>query len=698
MSFFEELKRRNVFRVGIAYGVASWVLLQIADLVVDNIVAPDWVMPMLMLLVGLGFVAALIIAWAYEMTADGIKREADVDRSDSATHHTAKKLDFITLGAVGLLIVLLLADRFMPADEVEQTPVQTVDSNQPATKTSEPDVAEPSALERGVAVLPFANMSEDPNNAFFAGGVHEDILTNLSRIADLRVISRTSMLRIAEKGLDIRQIGQQLGVSHVLEGSVRRAGDQVRVTVQLIDASNDNHLWADNFDRKLDDVFAIQSEIAQKIASQLEIELSPEQAQLLAEVPTSNTQAYDLYLKAREIGQSWLGADGFKQMRPMLEQAVVLDPDFLDAQVDLAEVYGRLVWTGSDPDGIYLENARTITQRILQNWPDRPQSDIAQGNYHYTVERDYQKALVSYEKALISLPNNVDLLIAISSSHKRLNQYESGLPVIRRAASLDPESPVIAGELGFHLVGTGQFDLAMEHFRKTVERFPADLSAKNSLAGFALTLEGDKDEYLKQVRTIEAIDPSWVLFGRQAVRMLMNPADPDQRIDIIEAYKKEKGFWEVAALDTNIAELLNLVGREQESQQRASATLLSIEDWLASGQTLAGNTPGSDYAWFAYLACLANDHAGFETYSAKVNSLPEGEGGNSALSRLAIAEATAECGDVNAGWELWKENPGAMFSGVSPWILALDPLYQHYYSDIPEYQEMVGSLQHNGDR
>ena len=166
------------------------------------------------------------------------------------------------------------------------------------------------------------------------------------------------MLKIAEQGFDIREIGRQLDVSHVLEGSVRRAGDQVRVTVQLIDASNDDHLWADNYDRKLEDIFAIQSEIAQKIATQLETELSPEQTQRLAEVPTQNTQAYDFYLKARELGRTWLAAEGFKQMRPLLEQAVALDPNFMDAQVTLAEVYGRLVWTGADPEGVYRKKAK----------------------------------------------------------------------------------------------------------------------------------------------------------------------------------------------------------------------------------------------------------------------------------------------------------------------------------------------------
>ena len=691
MSFFEELKRRNVFRVGIAYAISGWVLLQVVDLVLDNVTAPAWVMHVFMLAVGVGFVAALIIAWAYELTPEGIKRAADVDRNQSVVHHTAKKLDFITLGAVVVLIFLLLANRFMPANNEEPVTPLPADTTEQISESTTAELPVAEALARGVAVLPFANLSEDPNNAFFAGGVHEDILTNLSRITDLRVISRTSMLKIAERGLDIREIGRQLGVSHVLEGSVRREGDQVRVTVQLIDASNDNHLWADNYDRQLDDIFAIQSEIAQKIAAQLETELSPELAKRLAEAPTQNTRAYDLYLRARELNRTWLGAEGFKQMRPLLEQAAALDPSFLEAQVLLAYTYGRLVWTGSDPDGAYRENASTVTERILQKWPDRPESNIAQGNYDYTVRRDYRIALVSYQKALLSLPNNTELMLHISSSHKRLNQYDKGLPIIRRTESLDPESATIANEVGFHLAGTGQIDLAMEQFRKAVAKFPDDSSSRQNLARFSLALTGNREEYFSQIKVLQDIDPGWPIRNELAQRMLMDPLELDQQIARIKEYKADKDFWTVAALDIQIAELLNLANREEASQQIAAAALQLIEDWLARGQPLSGNTPEIDYAQFAYLACLADNHAAFEKYSAIAEAVPKGEIFSAVNSRLYIAQATAECGDPEKGWAVTRENVGALYSGVSAWTLALDPLYRHYYAGIPGFEEMVAS-------
>ena len=697
MSLFEELKRRNVIRVGIAYGVASWLLLQIADLVMDNIEAPAWIMHVMMLFVGLGFVVSLVIAWAYEMTPEGIKREADVVRKESVTHYTAKKLNFITLGAIVLLIVLLLADRFMPAGNEAPGPAQTVIETEPAHDVTESDSAAFTQLARGVAVLPFANLSEDPNNAFFAGGVHEDILTNLSRIPDLRVISRTSMLKIAEQGFDIREIGRQLDVSHVLEGSVRRAGDQVRVTVQLIDASNDDHLWADNYDRKLEDIFAIQSEIAQKIATQLETELSPEQTQRLAEVPTQNTQAYDFYLKARELGRTWLAAEGFKQMRPLLEQAVALDPNFMDAQVMLAEVYGRLVWTGADAEGVYREKAKIITDRILQQWPDRPETDIAEGNYHYTVERDYQEALFSYQKALPFMPNDTELLIAIASAYKRLGQFALGLPVITLAESLDPEHPIIGAEKTFHLVGTGQYEEAIEYARESAAKFPDDMTLQGNLANYSLSLFGNKSEYLRIMETVRQTSPLMFVTMPLALRMLMKPAELDQQISWINQIRSETDFWTATKLDIQVAEWLNFAGREDESQQMASTTLELIEDRLSQNLPLGGNSPELDYAQFAYLGCLANDKEAFRRYTAITESITLISSDNQEPKQLMLAQAMAECGDVDVLWEVTKEGDSDPYSGITKWQLALDPLYQHYFANIPGYQEIVKSLQNSKD-
>ena len=695
MSFFDELRRRNVIRVGIAYGVSAWVLLQFADLVLDNIAAPAWVMRVLMLVVALGFVISLVVAWAYELTPEGIRRESDVDRDQLIAHQTARKLHFVTLGAIVLLIALLLADRFMPVGDDKAANLRTVSTTESAVEATEPETTAPTPLDRGVAVLPFANLSEDPNNAFFAGGVHEDILTNLSRIAGLRVISRTSMVKISEQGLDIREIGLQLDVSHVLEGSVRRAGNQVRVTVQLIDASNDDHIWADNYDRQLDDIFSIQSEIAQKIAAQLKTELSPEQAKRIAEVPTQNTQAYDLYLKARELTRTWITTEAYNQMRLLLEQAVALDPNFMDAKVMLAMVYGRLLWSDADPDGVYREKAKLMTERIAQQWPDRPETDIAEGNYHYTVERDYQQALFSYQRALPFMPNDTDLLTQIASAYKRLEQYDLGLPVITLAESLDPEHSLIVSERIMHLVGTGRYEEAMANVRARSVKFPDDISNQFDLAWYSLCLFGNKSEYLRIMESMNRTNPPLVVSDPLAQRMLSNTAELDQQIGWINQFRSEADFLTVTKLGIQIAELLNLAGREEESRQAARSTLESIDDRLAKNLPLGGNSPELDYPQFSYLACLAGDEAAFRRYTAITDSITLISPENRYAKQHMLALAMAECGDVNVLWKTAKDQADNPIFGVTRWQLALDPLYQHYLANIPEYQEMVRTLQSN---
>ncbi|MDH4020499.1 MAG: hypothetical protein OEU84_12955, partial [Xanthomonadales bacterium] len=257
MSFFEELKRRNVFRVGIAYGVAAWVLLQVADLVLENINAPDWVIQAMMLMVALGFIAALVIAWAYEMTPEGIKKEADVDRSQSVTADTGRKMDRIIIGFLVDAVAVLLyrqSGNSSPENEAANIPAEAGVVTQ-ADPALEPD-------RKSIAVLPFVNMSSDPEQEYFSDGLSEELLNRLAKNDQLHVAARTSAFQFKGQNLDISDIGRQLKVVHVLEGSVRKAGNRLRITAQLIQVDNGFHLWSETYEREMDDVFAIQDEIA----------------------------------------------------------------------------------------------------------------------------------------------------------------------------------------------------------------------------------------------------------------------------------------------------------------------------------------------------------------------------------------------------------------------------------------------------
>ena len=290
--FLTELKRRNVYKVAIAYAVVAWLLMQVASQIFPFFEIPNWAVRLVVLLLVIGFPVAMILAWAFELTPEGIKRAEDVDVSKSVTRKSGRKLDFFIIAVLLLVIAILLFQRLHP----------TVSS------------AVSSSLGKSIAVLPFDNLSRDPDNAYFSDGIQDEILTKLAGIGDLKVISRKSTAKYKSTPEDLKTVARELGVASVLEGSVQKAGDKVRVNVQLLDARIDTHLWAKSYDRDLKDVFTVESEVAQEIADALRAKLSPSQSDALAAAPTRDTEAYDLFLKGEyeeHQAESTLNADFF---------------------------------------------------------------------------------------------------------------------------------------------------------------------------------------------------------------------------------------------------------------------------------------------------------------------------------------------------------------------------------------------------
>ena len=331
MSFFEELKRRNVFRVSIAYAVASWVLLQVVDLVLDNTTAPDWVMHVFMLFVGIGFVAAIIISWAYELTPEGIKREADVDRSKSMTGETGHKLDRIIIVFLAVAVVFLVADRFIrpPAEGTEPVAQQ--------------EAAVPALPAKSIAVLPFADLSQAGDQEWFADGLAEEILNALTKTPDLQVSSRTSTFRYKGSTLDIPEIAAELGVMYILEGSVRSAGNRIRVTAQLIRAEDGFHVWSENYDRDVADMISIQEDLAINIAKALKTTMDPEALAAMTRAGTRSVAAYEGYLRglnfiARSVAVAEEGRHYLKAY-DYFEKARELDQDFAAAHFQSADFW-----------------------------------------------------------------------------------------------------------------------------------------------------------------------------------------------------------------------------------------------------------------------------------------------------------------------------------------------------------------------
>jgi len=338
MSFFGELKRRNVFRVGLAYVLIAWVLLQGADFALDLISAPNWVIQALFLLAALGLPVALIFSWVYEMTPEGLKRETEIDLESSITLHTGRKLGRVIIAFLVLAIGVLLVDRFThPPAPATQPPPVTLDDTSP----------DPAAVGQSVAVLPFVNMSSDPENEYFADGLSEELLNQLAQIPDLQVAGRTSSFSFKGKNEDLRVIGAALGVANVLEGSVRRQGDEVRVTAQLIRVDDGFHLWSETYDRTMDDVFAIQDDISSSVANALKIILDESSRLRMQAAGVRNVDAFVAYQKGKELVQkAHSGTDLIKNMRQSLyhfDRAIELVPDFGAAYWQQTDYYAHLV-------------------------------------------------------------------------------------------------------------------------------------------------------------------------------------------------------------------------------------------------------------------------------------------------------------------------------------------------------------------
>ena len=296
MSFFSELQRRNVIRVAIAYMIVAWLVMQVSDVVISNITAPPWVFQVLMLFLAVGLPLAVIFAWAFELTPEGIKRERAVDRTRSITRTTGRKLDFIIIGVLMLALAYFAFDKFALSTDRDAALIEA--TTQGISDRAAAERAGPEISDRSIAVLPFINMSDDASNDYFSDGLSEELLNLLAKIPELRVTSRSSAFSYKGKDFKIPDVGRELNVSHVLEGSVRKADNQVRITAQLIDVSDDAHVWSETYDRSLDDIFAIQDEIAAEVVARLRVTL-------LGEVPTvqeTDPTAYALYLQARHLG------------------------------------------------------------------------------------------------------------------------------------------------------------------------------------------------------------------------------------------------------------------------------------------------------------------------------------------------------------------------------------------------------------
>jgi len=494
-NFFTELKRRNVYKVAVAYAVVGWLAVQAASIVLPTFHAPEWALQTIIALVVIGFPIAIVIAWAFEVTPEGIKRTEEVDTLAPRQKRTHAWIYIAIIGAA-LSVGLFFVGRYT--------------ASHGSSEDSGSRNREPASLpQKSIAVLPFENLSDDKSNAYFADGIQDEIITKLASVADLKVISRTSTAKYKSKPEDLKTVSQQLGVATVLEGTVQRAADKVRVNVQLIDASADSHLWAKSYDRELKDVFAIQSEVAQEVVDALRAKLSPEEAKTVASAPTKDPAAYDFFLKGEyehRAGLATQTAEPLDQAAAWYREAIGRDPNFALATAQLAICRMRHHWLVAPLSEPELTEAGALAKQALNLAPDLAEAHVALGVYYYYGSRQYDPALVEFRRAIELQPNNSQALQFVGYVHRRQGEWERSLDDLRKSLEHDPRNASIMGNLAQTYCILRRWKDAENIARHALTIDPHDATSMSMLLVSYTNQSGDAREALRMLATFPSDD------------------------------------------------------------------------------------------------------------------------------------------------------------------------------------------------
>jgi len=517
-SFFAELKRRNVYKVAVAYAVVGWLLVQVSTQVFPFFEIPNWAIRLVVLVIIVGFPIALVIAWAFEITPEGIKRTEVADAAHE--HSRGKTWIYVVIVAAAISVTLFFLGRYTVGSRTAISP------NELSGKS--------------VAVLPFANLSRDPDNAYFAAGIQDEIITRLSKIADLKVISCSSTQRFKSSPDDVPAIAGQLGVANILEGSVQRTGDQVRVNVQLIKGVTDTHLWAETFDRHLTDIFAVESEIAKTIAETLRAKLSGSEQNAIAAKPTENTEAYQLYLRGRFFWNKRTGQN-LNKAADYFTQAIAADPNYALAYVGLADAYVLMPFYGAGAPQDCYPKAKAAAEKALEldNSLAEAHTSMAQV---FCYHLELHPAVREFERAIELNPNYPTAHQWYGSSAlTALGQFDKAIAEVKRAIELDPLSLVINTDLGNTLYRARRYDDAIAQMRKTLEMDPGFYYAHWNL-GSALAAKGALGPAIEEYQKARSLndDPSMLgLLGR-ALAVSGNRTEAMKILEQLNTISKER--------------------------------------------------------------------------------------------------------------------------------------------------------------
>jgi TolB-like protein/Flp pilus assembly protein TadD len=659
--FFEEVQRRKVYRVAAAYVIAAGFIIQIGSAVFPAWELPNWSFRLVVVLLLIGFPIALILAWAYDITPQGIKATPEAP----TTTGTHRRRNLALLGATGIIVSAAAGFFLLP-----------------------PAVAH--KVEKSIAVLPFDNLSQEKENAFFADGMQDDILTNLSKIGDLKVISRTSVMGYRGKTQNVRDIGKALGVSAILEGSVRREGNRVRVNVQLINATNDEHIWANNYDRDLTDVFAIQTDLAHEIADALQAKLSPSEKTLLERKPTENPQAYLVFMQAHEILKrpDKFRTDVLKGVE-LLEEATRLDPNFATAFAQLGSIQSW-IYHSYDPTLARRDKAKAATDTALRLQPDCPDGHVALGFFYYYCDSDdqhYERALKELAVAQNSLPNDSEVYMIIGSIERRQGKWADSTQHLEKAVALDPKNAWTIQNLAYNYIATRDYEHAEKVLDRGIEVAPESFALRGSKAKIAIDGRGDIDVVAKMLATVPpGFDPEGLItFARINVFMLQRRFQ--DAINVVQTVPNELIHTDgTAPVPKSLLEGNAYLGMKDEAKAKAA-----YEKALPEIEQLVREVPDdpSRHAMLGgILAFLGRKDEAIREGKRAVELKPESKDAfDGPMYVIALAQIYAWTGEKDQALQLIQHSLDSP-NGLTIAALKLDPVWDPLRGDA-RFQELT---------
>ncbi|GMR14757.1 MAG: hypothetical protein BMS9Abin30_0364 [Gammaproteobacteria bacterium] len=559
MSLFKELRRRNVFRVGIAYTVATWLLIQVTDIVFPRIGLPDSAVTLVIALLAIGFIPALIFAWAFEMTPDGIKREKDVDRSQSITPNTGRKLDRMIILSLALVVAWFLVDEYYLEPQQAEESVLTAASS-PAPPDQSTDTV------KSIAVLPFVNMSADADNEYFSDGISEELLNVLVKVSALRVASRTSSFTYKGSDLSMTEIARELGVGHILEGSVRKAGNRVRITAQLINTESDRHVWSETYERELVDIFDIQEEISNNIVTALKIALNVDETAAMgrAQRPTENPKAYELYLQGRFAWRQ-RQEENIRRSIELFEKALVIDPDFARAHEALATAWSVLPSWSDLSNSESTLNGKPHAIRALELDPTLSEARAVLAEAIFNEHR-WADGMDEYQQAISDEPRNPTLHQWFGEALGYMGFNSQALEQMQIAYQLDPTSPVINQSIVWLASANREDNLALKHAAITRSLGLADRAVLNAID--SLERKGDWATVFTWLDSQDNVPPVAI----NCMRFRRDPTLREQLPAQLDAYIESLGD------EKPLPFVIFCLARTGQAERAATLALVDVKD------------------------------------------------------------------------------------------------------------------------